>query len=135
MANEQNLIPFSERSESEARENGRRGGIASGAARRRKRSLRDAADLFLSLPVSETKTYNKMILAGIEPDDIDYQMAVVVGITAKAASGDAKAAKVLMEMIGGADEDDKRDSKPENNLFDAIQNAAEIDTDDLPEVE
>lgn len=135
MANEQNLIPFSERSEREARENGRKGGIASGAARRRKRSLRDAADLFLSLPVSDTQTYNKMIFAGIEPDDIDYQMAVVVGITVKAAAGDAKAAKVLMEMIGGSDEDDKRDSKPENNLFDAIQNSAEIDTDDLPEVE
>lgn len=106
MANEQNLIPYSERSESEARENGRKGGIASGVSRRRKRSLKEAADLFLSLPVTDTKTYNKMVLAGVDPDDIDYQMAVVIGMTTKAIMGDAKAAKVLIEMLGGTKEEE-----------------------------
>lgn len=106
MANEQNLIPYSERSESEARENGRKGGIASGVSRRRKRSLKEAADLFLSLPVTDTKTYNKMVLAGVDPDDIDYQMAVVIGMTTKAIVGDAKAAKVLIEMLGGTKEEE-----------------------------
>lgn len=106
MANEQNLIPYSERSESEARENGRKGGIASGVSRRRKRSLKEAADLFLSLPVKDTKTYNKMVLAGVDPEDIDYQMAVVIGMTTKAIKGDAKAAKVLIDMLGGTKEED-----------------------------
>lgn len=110
MANEHNLMPIEEvnsrRSREEHREDSRKGGIASGAARRRKRSLRDAADLFLSLPVSDTKTYNKMIFAGIEPDDIDYQMAVVVGITAKAAAGDSKAAKVLFDLLGDDSDDE-----------------------------
>lgn len=106
MANEQNLIPYSERSESEARENGRKGGIASGVSRRRKRSLKEAADLFLSMPVTDTKTYNKMVLAGVDPDDIDYQMAVVIGMTTKAIMGDAKAAKVLIEMLGGTKEEE-----------------------------
>lgn len=106
MANEQNLIPYSERSESEARENGRKGGIASGVSRRRKRSLKEAADLFLSMPVTDTKTYNKMVLAGVDPDDIDYQMAVVIGMTTKAIKGDAKAAKVLIEMLGGTKEEE-----------------------------
>ena len=40
MANEQNLIPFDERTESEQREIATAGGIASGAARRRKRALK-----------------------------------------------------------------------------------------------
>ena len=48
MPNEQNLIPMDQRSQSEARELGREGGRASGASRRRKRSLREAADLYLS---------------------------------------------------------------------------------------
>lgn len=106
MANDQNLVPIAERSSNEAREMGRKGGKASGAARRRKRSLKEAADLFLSMPVTDTKTFNKMVKAGVEAEDIDYQMAVVIGITTKAMKGDAKAAKVLMEMLGGASSDE-----------------------------
>lgn len=40
---QENLIPFSERTEEEARENGRKGGKASGVARRRKADLRRMA--------------------------------------------------------------------------------------------
>ena len=40
---QENLIPFSERTEEEARENGRKGGKASGAVRRRKADLRRMA--------------------------------------------------------------------------------------------
>ena len=65
VANEKNLVPFSERSESEARENGRKGGIASGKARRRNKSLKEAADYFLSLPVSDQRSWNKLARKGI----------------------------------------------------------------------
>lgn len=110
MANEQNLIPIervnSRRSREEHSEDSRKGGIESGKSRRRKRSLKEAADLFLSLPVADIPTYNKMVIAGIDPDDIDYQMAVVVGMTVGAMQGDAKAAKVLMEMLGGTKVDE-----------------------------
>lgn len=41
MANEQNLIPNSERTPSERRENARKAGIASGEARRKKKLLSD----------------------------------------------------------------------------------------------
>ena len=47
MANEKNLIPFSKRSESEARENGKKGGRASGKARREKADLRKMAQTIL----------------------------------------------------------------------------------------
>jgi hypothetical protein len=43
MANEQNLIPGNMRSQSEARENGKKGGKASGVARKRKADLRRMA--------------------------------------------------------------------------------------------
>ena len=54
----ENLIPMDQRSEAEARELGAKGGKASGAARRRKRSLKEAADLYLSLPVSDRRRWN-----------------------------------------------------------------------------
>ena len=121
-----------EQSRSEAAKNGRKGGIASGAARRRKKSLKEAADLFLSLPVENTKKRNEMIKAGVPEEDADNQMAMIVGLAKKAAKGDAKAARVLIDILG---EDTGGDSGKQNNLLDAIQNTGEINTDDLPEVE
>ncbi len=111
MANEQNLIPFSERSESEAREEGRKGGVASGVARRRKRSLRAAADLYLSMPVTDNRTFNQLAIDGVEVEDIDNQMAMVAGLSRRANQGDAKAAKVLVDIIGKED-DLEKDEKP-----------------------
>ena len=106
MANEQNLIPFSERSKEEAREYGRKGGQASGAARRRKRSLKEAADYYLSLPVAGTKKWNKIAGEGVDPEDVDNQMAIIVGLSRAAALGDAKAAKVLFDVLGEDARDD-----------------------------
>lgn len=100
MANEKNLIPFDQRSESEARELGKKGGIASGAARRRKRSLKEAADLYLSLPVSDRRVWNKISRQYVDPEDIDNQMAIIVGLSKAAARGDPKAAKVLFDVLG-----------------------------------
>ena len=111
MANEQNLIPFGERTESEQREIRSEGGKASGAARRRKRSLREAADLYLSMEPTNTEVWNSLAIAGIDPEDIDNQMAVVVGISQKAMAGNPQAAKVLADIIGKED-DQAQDDKP-----------------------
>ena len=54
MANgQENLIPFSERSEDEARESGRKGGKASGVARRIKADLRKIAEGMITGDISE----------------------------------------------------------------------------------
>lgn len=50
MANEQNLIPNSERTPSERRENARKAGIASGKARREKKTLREIMEVYGSMP-------------------------------------------------------------------------------------
>lgn len=109
MANEQNLIPMDRRSESEARDFGRKGGVESGKARRRKRSLREAADLYLAKEPTDTKVWNALSMAGIDPEDIDNQMAVVVGLSQKAMTGDAKAAKILVDILG------KEDGQPQED--------------------
>ena len=100
MPNEKNLIPMDRRSQSEARDFGQKGGIASGVSRRRKRSLKEAADLYLSLPVSDRKMRNKISRRGVDPEDIDNQMAMIIGLTIAATAGDAKAAKVIVDLLG-----------------------------------
>ena len=124
MPGEDNLIPFSKRSKEEAREQGRIGGKASGAARRRKRSLKEAADLFLSLPVTDQRTFNAMAKAGVNPDDTDYQMAVIVGLTMKAIKGDAKAAKTVIDLLGesATDNQPQQEIKDHSALIEAIKN-------------
>ena len=100
MPNEKNLIPMDQRSKSEARDLGQKGGIASGISRRRKRSLKEAADLYLSLPVSDRKMWNKISRRGVDPEDIDNQMAMIIGLTIAATAGDAKAAKIIVDLLG-----------------------------------
>ena len=85
MNNEDNLIPMSERSKEEARELGRKGGIASGEARRRKKTLKEQFDLLLSLPVKEEGKIGQRIKMiaddlGIPPEELDNQMAMCLNM-------------------------------------------------------
>lgn len=124
MPNEKNLIPFDQRTEEEQRDIRSAGGKASGVSRRRKRSLKEAADLFLSLPVTDTRTFNKMAKAGIDADDADYQMAVIVGLTMQATKGDAKAAKAVFDLLGEIPDDDgsRKQEQDHSALIEAIKN-------------
>ena len=100
MPGEKNLISIGDRTTEEQRAITSAGGRASGVSRRRKKSLREAADLYLSLPVANTKAWNKISAEGVDPEDIDNQMAMIVGLTQRAIKGDAKAAKLLFDLIG-----------------------------------
>lgn len=110
--NQQNLIPMDQRTESEARELGKLGGKASGAARRRRRALKEAADLYLSLPVSDKRRWNALARRGIDPEDVDNQMAMIVGLTDAAADGDARAGRLILDILG---EDGRDDPAPAEN--------------------
>ena len=118
MPNEDNLVPLDQRTKSEQREIQSAGGIASGAARRRRRALKEAADLYLSLPVSDKRSWNKLARRGIDPEDIDNQMAMIAGLTDAAAAGDARAGRLVVDILG---EDAKAD--PER---DALARAAQL---------
>jgi 3-methyladenine DNA glycosylase/8-oxoguanine DNA glycosylase len=52
--NDSNLIPNTERSPEELREMGRRGGIASGKSRRKKRELQKLAQMLLDEQIAES---------------------------------------------------------------------------------
>ena len=100
MPNDKNLVSIGDRTTEEQRRITSAGGRASGVARRRKRSLREAAELYLSLPVADKRAWNKLAREGVEPEDADNQMAIIAGLTIKAVKGDAKAAKLLIELVG-----------------------------------
>lgn len=65
-----------------------------------KRSLKEAADIYLSLPVSDRRRWNKIARRGVDPEDVDNQMAMIIGLTEAATMGDAKAAKVVLDLLG-----------------------------------
>ena len=119
MSNGKNLIPFNERTESEQREIAQKGGIASGAARRRKRSMRQAADYYLSLPETDRRRVNAMLRDQIEPEDVDNQMAVIVGIAEQAKRGNPQAATVLLKMLG-------EETVQEDPAADALESARKL---------
>lgn len=119
MPNEKNLVPFDQRTEREQREIAQLGGIASGRARRRKRAMREAADYYLSLPETDRRRVNAMLRDQIQPEDIDNQMAVVVGITERAKRGDAQAANVLLKMLG-------EDSPPDDAAAGQLEKAQQL---------
>lgn len=96
----EDLIPFGKRTEDEQKKIAQKGGIASGVSRRRKRSLKEAADLYLSLPVSDQRRWNKIARKGIDPEDVDNQMAIIIGLSEAATAGDARAAKAIFELLG-----------------------------------
>lgn len=121
MANEQNLIPFSERSKEEAREYGAKGGRNSGVTRRRKRTLKQAAELAMSLPVSDPKIKTKLKKMGFDVDDADNQMAVIVGLMGRAMKGDPKASALLFELLDDGNASGNDQAESHNALIDAIR--------------
>lgn len=90
MANEQNLIPSSERTLSELREQCRKGGIASGKSRRAKKSMRELAKLISDNPAS-AKEKDKLAKLGIEDEEATQNAAVVSAILESAKKGNMQA--------------------------------------------
>lgn len=86
-------------SSDEARELGRRGGVASGAARRRRKALREALDVYLSLPVQDKRSLNRLLRAGVDEDDADTQMLIVASLVQRAIDGNVRAAKLIFDLM------------------------------------
>ena len=89
MANEQNLIPNSERTPNELRQQTQKGGIASGEARRRKRDIRLALEALLEKDITD-RHGNVMSTAE----------AIAIKQIEKALKGDTKAFEVVRDSAG-----------------------------------
>lgn len=101
MANEQNLIPNDKRSKSEVRKNSARGGKKSGEVRRQKKLLKECMLDLLSMPVTNTKEWNKLSKMGIDPEEIDNRALLTAALFRKAVEyGDVAAFKEIRNLIG-----------------------------------
>ena len=103
--NDENLIPFNQRTESEVRAIAANGGRKSGESRRARKTLKEELLLLLS--------------------DGDTQKSVTVALLQKAMDGDVKAFEVLRDTIG-----EKPVDKVENKNVDIV-----IDLGDLEDAD
>lgn len=92
--NPQNIIPNSERTPEERKAIATAGGIASGEARRRKRTLRQIAEMLAdeTLPVPQPDGTTKTLTYDVAMIQRQYQKAI--------AEGDTQAAKFLTNLLG-----------------------------------
>ena len=110
MANEQNLIPANQRSKSEARKNGSKGGVASGIARRKKANLKKAFETILQADVASPNVKRQLEELGF---DTTNEMALAMVMMQKAMKGNVRAFEQISRLtaIDTKDSLDKREQK------------------------
>lgn len=104
MANEENLKPFNKRSVNEAREMGKKGGKASGRARRKKKTMQELMKATLSLALKKdgkiTDAEVESNLPGLAGQNMSVMQALVLAQVKKGLEGDGNAFDRIMELIG-----------------------------------
>lgn len=129
MANEQNLIPQAHKL---TVEEASKGGIASGIARRQKKTLKEIGDMIGSLKVTSEKNKEIMRQAGIEDEDMINDVGAMFRLNLKAQSGDTKAMELLAKLRGQLKEQisaEVADVTPLVDLTKRIKNGEVIDGD------
>lgn len=111
MANEENLIPFNERTEKEQREIQRRGGIASGKTRRKKANMKKTLEALLVSKVSNPQLSRVLKDMGFEDD---YESALLLVTMQKALKGSSRHMELISKIVnseGAKDTLDKKEQK------------------------
>lgn len=117
MANE-NLIPFNERTEEEQRKIQRKGGIASGKARREKADLKKKVNQILEMDVFSPQLKEMLEEKGLSATN---QTAIATVLLQKALKGDMRAIELLAKMNGNEGTKDNLDKKEQKERIKAMQ--------------
>ena len=97
----ENLIDTAHRTEEELRRMTRNGGIKSGEARRRKKTMREALEMMLFHTKLNEQTKQMLKAEGVsDVEDMNHQMVITRSLIAKAESGDVQAYNAICSMIG-----------------------------------
>lgn len=97
MANNENLVPMNKRSLSEAREWGKKGGKASGAARRKKADFRKALNALLTAEIDSEEWTPFLESLGLGST---VEAAVNAAMIREALSGNVKAYIAIRDTLG-----------------------------------
>lgn len=101
MAGKDNLIPCSERSKEEARELGRKGGIASGKARLRNKHGKELVRALLSMQEADPQIREELRALGINPDEMTNEVSMHIRQMQKAQKqGDTGAYNSVYKAAG-----------------------------------
>ncbi|CAI3287443.1 stress-induced protein [Enterococcus cecorum] len=123
MANEENLKKI--RSTSEARELGKKGGKASGKARRKKADLKKALNIILT---AETTGKTAQILESLGFENTN-EMAIMLSLTQQALKGNVRAIELINKMATSEkDELDRKEQKARIKQLELSNKAAAEDT-------
>lgn len=106
MANEENLIPNSERTPSELREIAKKGGIASGESRRKRKSLSDLAKMIADNPAS-AREKKKVLSMGVDEESATNNAVVVAAVFEKAKKGNMMAVEKWEQYTESISDDEK----------------------------
>lgn len=117
MANEQNLIPANQRSKSEARKNGSKGGVASGVARRKKANLKKAFETILQAEVASPNVKKQLEELGF---DSTNEMALAMVMMQKAMKGNVRAFEQISKLTT-TDAKDSLDRKEQRERIKRIE--------------
>lgn len=134
MANEENLKPFNKRSVNEAREMGKKGGKASGRARRKKKTMQDLMKATLALALRKdgkiTDAELEQNLPGLAGQNMSVMQALVLAQVKKGLEGDGNAFDRIMELVGEkvSKQEITLNTNPYTSLSDAeLKKLAELD--------
>ena len=122
MANEQNLKPI--RTESEAREKGRNGGIASGAARREKKTVQKILNDFLSTAAKDNPQVAKLAAKmGLKSDDSIKDLFTIVCTLNTLKDGNLTDLERLSKLLGEQTEIADTEAQKQAAFLDAVKKA------------
>ena len=125
--NEKNLKPI--RTESEAREKGRNGGIASGKARREKKTIQKILADYLNKDVQSNKSLKKIAdTAGITGEQSIKELVTAVCILNTLKKGDIDKLSSIMDLLGESVEKEDTNKDVEETLA-VIKECAYADRD------
>lgn len=109
MANEENLKKGKAtqfQSGEEAARNGQKGGVASGASRRRRKAMKQTVNTLLGAGLNADAgeflelIKPRLLALGIDAEDATYQDILLAGIMMKAMKGDVRAAEFIRDTVG-----------------------------------
>ena len=123
MANEENLLKAENLTSEELRDRARKGGIASGKARRAKKAFKETLETLLSMSMENGKEVSVDDIAsfkGIKGQNISVQEAILIAQVQKAMKGDTRAAEYLRDTVGQKPSDKVEVSGQVENPFSGL---------------
>ncbi len=96
-------MPLKEFTPEERKENGRKGGIASGIAKRKKAAMKETLEVLLTMPLNNRKCYEVdeiQNFAQLKGKNVTVEAAIMIKQIQRALAGDLPSAEFIRDTSG-----------------------------------